>query len=614
MLHPPKLHSGYLAAFWLALAAAGAAQTYTTVLQSNETIPAAGAPVNGFRLPPRLNAGGQVAIMVGMGPGGSLGTGILQGTAGAWRQVLRRDLAAPGVAGQTISSITGGLLVQSDQGRIMACGETSGGKSCLWAEDGNGGLLAAVEGGVAGDSPDSRWTSDLADDDDKRFSNSGLVGMTVHLTVTNDSDSDRTSAWWGPPQDLHLIARRKVAPPGIQNFFDGNSQPYYLFQDFYHPFIGSNGRVAFMAKVYDRTNGQFIGQGIWERQTINLPELRYYNYSVVSVPNGGAVRQQQQIDLLGYAGGPVLLSQPVDTTPPVTRIGGSLFSDAGGGLKFETGYPGAVQGVADAVVGTYGGGAISPSGRIVTMITAPGLNQPHPTISGVTLDGYGYVSGVGGNYTVVALNNTQAPGLASGVKFAINSQFVGLDNTDDFRPALTPQGRLMFMTRLQGTGVTSANNKALWLSQPGGGLQLMARTGQVLPTPNGNRTLTDFQITTGSGGDDGLPRAHNDAGQVAFRAIMNSGPELVVIAAGGATVPLAGSGSGLPELAIAKGPAAGQITLSWTTDQAGVVLQESTTLGSWVTAVGTVAHDGNNYSLAVSTAAPPKKFFRLFKP
>ena len=614
MLHPPKLHFGYMAGFWLAVAAAAAAQTYTTVLQSNEMIPAAGAPVNSFLLPPRLNAAGQVAMMVRMGPGGSLGPAILQGTAGTWRQVLRRDLPAPGVAGETIGSITGGLLVQSDQGRIMACGETSGFKACLWAEDGNGGLLAAVEGGVAGDSPDARWTEDLFDDDNKRFSNTGLVGMTAFLTVTNDPDSGRTSVWWGPPQDLHLIARRKFVPPGIQNQFDANSQPYYLFQDFDDPFIGSNGRVAFMAKVYNRSNGLFLGQGIWEKQTINLPELRYYNYSVVSVPNGGAVRQMPQINLLGYGGGPVLLSQPVDTTPPVTRVGGSLFSDAGGALRFETGYPGAVQGVPDAVVGTYAGAAISPSGRIVTMITAPSLNQQHPTNSSVTLEGYGYVSGVGGNYTVVALNNTQAPGLASGVKFAINSLFVGLDNTDDFRPALTPQGRLMFMTRLQGTGVTSANNKALWLSQPGGGLQLIARTGQTMPTPNGDRTLTDFEITTGSGGDDGLPRGHNDAGQVAFRAIMNSGPNLVVIAAAGATVPLAGSGGGLPVLSIAKGPAAGQVTLSWTTDQTGVVLQESTTLGSWDPAVGTVVQAGNNYSVTVSSATPRKKFFRLFKP
>ena len=75
----------------------------------------------------------------------------------------------------------------------------------------------------------------------------------------------------------------------------------------------------------------------------------------------------------------------------------------------------------------------------------------------------------GGALTMVAREGDTPPGLPAGVGFF---RFHG--------ESVNGAGDVAFRTDLSGTGITSMNNETLW-TNAGGGLQLIAREGEVAP-------------------------------------------------------------------------------------------------------------------------------------
>ncbi len=606
--HVPALYFLGLAAMLVGNPSLGQT-TYTTILQTGENVPALGGAVGSFNLSPRINAGGGVAVAVSVSA--SATRAVLQGGASNWRLAVKSGQSTPGVAGSIIAILNSVPLIESDQGYILCTGIEGPNidtwrKDCLWAEEAGGLKLVAISDGTPTNGIDMRWTSDVSVAADKVFSNDSEVGMSVNVTLPGNASSGGDSLWVGPPTSLQFLARRLQAPIGVPNFFTAGGQPTRGWSSFSQLRLGTSGHLAFFGQVAVNATSVFYGEGVWERPGLNELAVLYYEPEIVPVPNGGT---PYSIRLAGAGGnGPVLVFQSVNSS---AGNGGALFANVDGPLAFAFGWPAPVTGLPDLRVNAIPDYSVmSGSGRIAALVTAPSTDQLRTNGQNIIkLEGYTMVTGQGGNFSALAVNNAQTPGLPAGVKFKLNGDDSILSN-DAYKPAMTPLGRLMFITKLQGTGVGTTNNKALWLSQPAGSLDLVLRTGQIISTPTGNRTVSDFFVTTGSSGDDGLPRGHNDAGQVAIWITFTTGPHVIAIASTGATVPIVTVQH--PVLAVGRGPAANQVTLSWTTAEGGWIPQQKSSLvpAFWQTVPGTPVQNGQAFSITLTPATTPM-FFRL---
>ena len=116
-----------------------------------------------------------------------------------------------------------------------------------------------------------------------------------------------------------------------------------------------------------------------------------------------------------------------------------------------------------------------------------------------------------GEVTLVARGGYQAPDAPTGVKFAYTRGTFGYG--DEFRPALNNFGQVAFLTKLSGSGVTSANNKGIW-SEGSGSLAMVARSGNQAPGVPAGANFSGFGFA---------PPAFNDGGQTAFFAALAGG-------------------------------------------------------------------------------------------
>jgi hypothetical protein len=84
-------------------------------------------------------------------------------------------------------------------------------------------------------------------------------------------------------------------------------------------------------------------------------------------------------------------------------------------------------------------------------------------------------------------------------------------------PCLSPGGEIAFVTILTGAGVVSANNNALWGRNALGEIVLLARKGVPFTYGDGLSLTPDAVLVQSiSGGEDGKPQAINDRNEVAY--------------------------------------------------------------------------------------------------
>jgi hypothetical protein len=132
-------------------------------------------------------------------------------------------------------------------------------------------------------------------------------------------------------------------------------------------------------------------------------------------------------------------------------------------------------------------------------------------------------AGAAGSVELLARGGEAAPGMPDGVTFG----------NDIGYPLLNASGQVAFAAKLAGTGITSSNDEAIWATDAGGTLRLVAREGDTMVVkPGVIGTITGLKLGGdaggggGSGGQDGRATALNDAGQLAFaaRVSMTTGP------------------------------------------------------------------------------------------
>jgi hypothetical protein len=510
-----------------ALSARAADYTYTVVMKVGDAVPGLNAKLNNIRFAPRLNPSGAVVVNASMLPngGGLQFVAIVQSKNGALRGVARQYVPSP--SGENLAGI-GDLLIQDDAGHVLFNGTEgddvldSDAKAALFCEDATGLHLVAREGDAK---LESTFTSDLGSAFDYVYSNAGVIAFNK---VIRFGPNAHTSLWLGSATSITRLARQTEAPPGtvqIPNPTPGF--PLRGWRNFSNLQLSSTGRLVFGASVQVNGPQNYDGDGIWAFGSGQIGDLYVNPQTTVALPTppGGL---PYTISLAAAGGdGPILVTQSIQT--PSNGNFAALFSNGAGNLTYEIGL-GAVTGATDAIAGVGAFYRMSSSGRIVTFLNTPSVG------------GYGLVSGKEAAFTLLALNNQQAPGLPDGVKFK-------LDNSIDLSErglALSPNGGLVFLTELQGAGVNSTNNQAIYFSPADGGLELVARTGNVMTLAGGNRTPSSFEMSSVSGGNDGLPRCHTDSGKIAFLANFTTGPEAVILASPGG----GGPGGGSPPAAL----------------------------------------------------------------
>jgi hypothetical protein len=156
------------------------------------------------------------------------------------------------------------------------------------------------------------------------------------------------------------------------------------------------------------------------------------------------------------------------------------------------------------------GALLNASGHVVfqstgTVIEADGSRGPRGEVllrlrdNGATLLNYGFLG-----------QGTLAP-LQQQLSYAVNST-----------------GQVAFLTR-------TADQHALWLTDIAGRAYMVARVGQALdvdpdPLVTDLRTVSSINVSTGSGGQDGRPRALNDRGELVFVASFSDLSSTVLLA------------------------------------------------------------------------------------
>jgi hypothetical protein len=104
----------------------------------------------------------------------------------------------------------------------------------------------------------------------------------------------------------------------------------------------------------------------------------------------------------------------------------------------------------------------------------------------------------------------------------LSAVFAGFGN--DSGPVLNAHGRSAFVARLTGAGVNSTNDRGIWAEDIDGELRLIAREGDILEVAPGDwRQMSFVNFLGQSGIVDGRGSGFNDLGQVAFTASFTDG-------------------------------------------------------------------------------------------
>jgi hypothetical protein len=162
-----------------------------------------------------------------------------------------------------------------------------------------------------------------------------------------------------------------------------------------------------------------------------------------------------------------------------------------------------------AQTGSTAPGTGSPTIRFSIMDDAIGFNDAGQVAFRSSLVGegaevtpsnnYGIWAGAPSSVQLIARSGSPTP--IAGVNFA----------TPDPNPRINDSGQVVFVTSVTGSGVTSANNRILWLTTPSTA-EVLARRGTQAPgTPDGV-TFNQFEA---------VPAAINGPGQVAFTATLS---------------------------------------------------------------------------------------------
>jgi hypothetical protein len=272
--------------------------------------------------------------------------------------------------------------------------------------------------------------------------------------------------WGGPRNNLRPIMLGGAPAPGaLEHTWEGVGS---------NPSVAASGLVAFItglsapAVPYNDTGiwaGTFGGVNLVIREGVQAPG---------ALP-GQLIRRFDTVAV--NSSGQVIFRSNIGGTGDNELIGTGLWA----------GTPGALQVLA---LGT-GTGVPRPDNIPYTSSSNPAINDLGQVAFGsaaITPTGSRpvCVAGFADDLRVLAMSGEQAPDVPPGVLFSFTSL--------EPRPLINDLGDVVLMLGLSGTGVSSANDRAIWHGTVGGDLHLLVREGDQLFVNGVDRTIASFQL------------------------------------------------------------------------------------------------------------------------
>ncbi len=264
---------------------------------------------------------------------------------------------------------------------------------------------------------------------------------------------------------------------------------------------------------------------------------------------------------------------------------------------------------------------------------APGLTNEvffkfNPGFGGLALGGAGDVAFVatynsaGSNYGIwlapsngparlVAHSEGQAPGTPDGTVFSSSDRY--LPPWEKFY--VNARGQVAFTGLLGGTGINETNRYGIWLSEPDGSVNLVARTGDLFDLGTGEKAtladvdLVDPSVSTAAGGEDGKPTPLGPHGELVFWARWFQKPSAPLYSGFGEGIFIARNGIILSAEKIGS-----EIHLVFsTTAQKHYRVEQSQdlALAAWSPVGTTIVGTGSKVTVTNSAFEGSKRFYRV---
>ncbi len=478
---------------------------------------------------PRINSSGQIifkASLTGTGIDSSNDLGVFTGTSSTLSMVARQGDHAPdtdlGVVFSSSSNFAGNSIINTGQFSLASSltgpGVGSSNNYGLWTGTSAVDMSLLVREGDQAPDMASGVTYSGFYPTEIRGNNAGQIAFRSDVTGPGIvSGRNSTGIWTGNSSaDLSLFIRTGQTPPGRTDLLtiipEGG-------MDFW---LNDNGK--FVMRTLLTENG-YEGAATVGTGAIVITGTSSDDWEVVAVSGQRAPGTLDDVVFKNHsaAGGPASINNTgqmtfrfklegpgVDSTNDEGIWTGTNVNDLTLFVREGDQVPGMESGVIFSTVGTS---TISENGNIWfgSSLSGPGLDS--------TNNGYSWMGPDVNNLTMIVREGDSLPGLDAGET-----------GKGGGGGAINDAGQMVFKSKFG-----SSTGHGIWAYDPDSGLQLVAKSGDVIEVAPGDfRTIREDLWWTWyadpSGNQEGVSDSFNNAGQLAFKAMFTDGSDGIFLA------------------------------------------------------------------------------------
>ena len=440
---------------------------------------------------------------------------IFSSTGGTLSLVARLGDAAPGAGEGATFGFLGRPPSLNDQGDIVfganlrGTGVTRGNNDAVFSDV--GGSLSPVirEGEAAPGAGEGVLFGTILD---LPLNNQGEIAFTsIFLTGTGVTRGNDNAVFSDVGGSLSLVAREGEAAP--------SAGEGVMFGAIFDPQLNNQGEIAFTSNV-------LTGTGVTRGNDDAVFSGVGGSLSLVAREGDAAPGAGEGVALGDFLGSPVLNDQGeiafrtfLTGTGVTDGNNVATFSDVGGSLSLVAREGDPVPGVGEGETLEFFLDELSINDQGEVVFLAEILSAAPMDGGGMGMEGgmgmgpptsdLGIFSNEEGALSLVARTGDAAPGAGDGVIFNF---FDAL--------ALNDQGDIVFGANLTGTGVTDANDRAIF-GESDGMFSILVREGDIIDLGDGDLATIIF-LNLGR-------NAFNDLGQIAFFADLSDGRQGILL-------------------------------------------------------------------------------------